>query len=361
MEQRMKTFGPGRTNTLLICFLLAAGAPRVAGASLPRIRILATGGTIAGAQSQVAGARFKSGVLSAEDLIASVPQLREIATVTTEQICNIGSQTMNNQIWLKLAKRLAEVLKDANIDGVVITHGTDTMEETAYFLDLVVKSDKPIVMVGAMRPASSMSADGPMNIYNAVALAANPEARSRGVLVVLSNEIHYAREVEKTNTTRMDAFESPNRGRAGVINDGEALLFARPDLKHGLRSEFSVNSLAELPSVEIVYSYANFGRDMIDFLAQKKVKGIILAGVGDGHTTEEAMAGLRDAVAQGVVVVRSTRVHSGVTRRNIEVNDDEMGSIASEELTPQKARILLMLGLTKTSSVKALQRYFFEY
>jgi L-asparaginase len=362
MERLMKKVTVRQIDmVVVITILLAISTPSLAASSLPRIRILGTGGTIAGVQPTGLGRGFQSGVLSAKDLIATVPQLQGIADITTEQVCNIGSQTMNNEIWLKLAKRLNQVLQDTSVDGVVITHGTNTMEETAYFLNLIVKSDKPIVMVGAMRPASSLSADGPMNIYNAVALAGNSKARGRGVLVVLNDEIHYAREVEKTNTARMDAFESPNRGKAGVIAAGEVLLFAPPDRKHGLSSEFSIDDMTELPRVEIVYSYANFGRDTIDFLVHKKVKGIILAGVGDGNTTDEALAGLRDAVTAGIVVVRSTRVPGGVTSRNIEVNDDEMGTIASGELTAPKARILLMLGLTKTGDVKQLQHYFYEY
>lgn len=346
---------------LMLVLLLATASVMSLGSTVPRIKILATGGTIAGAQSNQSDISFKSGVLTAEDLIRSVPHIESVAELSVEQVCNIGSQTMTNEIWLRLAKRLNEVLGDPHIDGVVITHGTNTMEETAYFLSLVVKSQKPVVMVGAMRPATAISADGPMNIYNAIALAANSEARGRGVLVVLNDEIHYAREVEKHNTVRLDAFDSPNRGRAGMMNTGVATLFGRPTYKYGIDSEFAVDSLAELPLVEIVYSYANFGRGTIDFLVRQKVKGIVLAGVGDGNTTDEALAGLRDAAAKGIAVVRSTRVPSGFTRRNIEINDDEMGFIAAGELTAQKARILLMLGLTKTSDVKKLQVYFDEY
>jgi L-asparaginase len=284
-----------------------------------------------------------------------------VAEVSTEQVANIGSQTMNNRIWLKLAKRLQEVLSDPDVDGVVITHGTDTMEETAYFLSLLAKSGKPVVMVGSMRPATEVSADGPLNLYNAVALAANPDAKGRGVLVVLDNEIHYAREVEKSNTTRLDAFVSRNRGPAGLIHNGKAVWFSPPTTKLGPASEFSVEGLENLPRVEIVYSYANLGRAMIDSLVREGVHGIVLAGVGDGNTTDEALAALRDAAKQGVAIVRSTRVASGITRRNVEVNDDAMGFIAAEELNPQKARILLMLGLTRTTDRKKLQGYFESY
>jgi L-asparaginase len=323
--------------------------------------VLATGGTIAGAQSSAQALSYKSGSVSVEELIKTIPQVAKIADVSSEQVCNVGSQTMNNTIWLQLAKRLSDVLQDSTVDAVVITHGTDTLEETAYFLSLISKSDKPIVMVGAMRPSTALGADGPLNLYNAIALAANPEARGRSVLVVLNDEIHYAREVQKSDTTQLDTFVSPNRGRAGLIHLGHAVFFSPLVRRYGLQSEFSLEGLTQLPSVEIVYSYANLGRDVIDYLVRAGAKGIVLAGMGEGNTTDEALAGLRDAVKHGVTVVRSRRVASGNVRRDIEVDDDHLGFIAAGELNPQKARVLLMLGLTKTQDVHKLQSYFDEY
>jgi len=328
----------------------------------PKIMILATGGTIAGAQASTTEAGYKSGSFSVDDLIKAVPQLKDLADISGEQVANIGSQTMNHEVWLKLAARVNAVLK-GDIDGVVITHGTDTMEETAYFLGLVVKSDKPVVLVGSMRPATAISADGPANLYNAVALAANPEARGRGPLVVLNDEIHYAHEAQKTNSTALDTFKSPNRGRAGVMNTGKAYFFSPNTTRHTTKSEFSVDGKAvkDLPWVEIVYSYANLGRDTIDFLVSKGVQGIVLAGVGDGNSTDAAIAALADAAKKGVAVVRATRTGSGLVVRNVEVDDDKLGFIAAMELNPQKARILLMLGLMKTKDSKALQTLFMEY
>jgi len=349
------------TNIATVAVLVVSYCPTLKCSTLPKVRILTTGGTIAGARTGAGADSYRSGAVSIETLISEIPQAKKVADVSAEEVCNIGSQTMNNRIWLQLAKRLAEVLGDPNVDGVVITHGTDTLEETAYFLSLISKSDKPIVMVGAMRPSTAVSADGPINLYNAIALAANPEARGRGVLVTLNDGIHYAREVEKGNTTQLDTFVSPNRGRAGLIHSGEAVFFSRSALKFGVQSEFSLGGLLQLPRVEIIYSYANLGRDVIDYLVSAGVKGIVLAGCGEGNTTDEAIAGLQDAVKQGVAVVRSTRVGSGIVRRNIEVNDDRFGFIASGELNPQKARVLLMLALTKTSDVRKLQSYFYEY
>jgi len=330
--------------------------------ALPSIKVLATGGTIAGAQATQADAGYKSGAFSVDDLIKAVPQMTNIAVLSGEQVANIGSQTMNHEVWLKLAARVNDVLA-GDTDGVVITHGTDTMEETGYFLSLVVKSDKPVVLVGSMRPATAISADGPINLYNAVALAGNPEAKGRGPLIVLNDTGHYAREAQKMHTTRMDTFQSPNRGIAAIMNTGKVFFDSANTVRHTTQSEFSLHglTLASLPRVEVVYSYANLGGDLIDTLAAQGVKGIILAGVGDGNTTDAALASLERAAKKGVAVVRCSRTGAGVVDRNVEVNDDQLGFIAGMELNPQKARILLMLALTKTSEVKALQDYFYRY
>jgi L-asparaginase len=352
-----------RTGNVVKTLLIAASL-LIAGASWaakPRVVILATGGTIAGAQAEGQDAGYKSGSFKVEDLIKAVPHLDELAEITGEQVVNIGSQDMNNEVWLKLAKRLNEVLAQRDVDAVVITHGTDTMEETGYFLSLVTHSKKPVVMVGSMRPATGTSADGPANIYNAVSVAAHPKAGGRGVMVLLNDEIHYAREATKTNTTQLDTFKSPNRGKAGMTNAGRVYFYDGLATKHTSASVFSVDGLSELPRVEVVYAYANVGRDFIDHCVAIGCKGIVLAGVGDGNATQTAVAGLQDAIKKGVAVVRSSRTNSGITDRNVELNDDEMGSIASMELNPQKARVLLMLGLTKTRDAKKLQEFFNEY
>jgi L-asparaginase len=351
-----------RRIAMVLAVLATLGLGLAASADKPKVMILATGGTIAGAQSSAGDPGYKAGSFSVDDLVKAVPKLKDLADISAEQVANIGSQTMNHAVWLKLAHRINEVLK-GDMDGVVVTHGTDTMEETAYFLSLVVKNDKPIVLVGSMRPATAIGADGPANLYNAVALAANPEARGRGPLVILNDEIHYAREVQKTNSTQMDTFKSPNRGRAGVMNTGHAYFFYRNPAKHTTQSDFSVEGAGQkdLPRVEIVYSYANLGRDMIDFLVSKDVKGIVLAGVGDGNSTDEAIAALSEAAKKGVAVVRATRTGSGLVVRNVEVDDDKLGFIASMELNPQKARVLLMLGLMKSKDPSKLQELFMEY
>ena len=342
------------TTALLLCIAVQAK---------PKIVILATGGTIAGAQPNVSQIGYTAGNISVDALIEAVPQLKDIAELTGEQVANIGSQNMNNEVWLKLADRVNAVLAQPDVDGVVVTHGTDTIEETAYFLSLVVHSDKPVVLTGSMRPSTAISADGPANLYNAVALAANPEARGLGPLVELNDTFHYAREVEKMNTTELNTFHSPNRGPAGVINVGHAHFYSKNTTRYGVNSEFSVDGMkaSDLPRVAIIYSYANVEPDVVDFLVRQGVKGIVLAGVGDGNSTDAMIAALADAVKKGVAVVRSSRTGSGIVARDVEVDDDKLGFIAGMELNPQKARVLLMLGLTKTSDPKQLQQYFMEY
>ena len=329
--------------------------------SVPRIVLLATGGTIAGAQLPGGSRGYRAGTLSTEALIAAVPRLSDLAQVEVESVAAIGSQDMDDATWLKLAKRTQAALDRPEIAGVVITHGTDTMEETAYFLNLVVHSDKPVVLVGAIRPATAISADGPMNLYNAVAVAAHPDARDRGALVVANDEIHFAREVAKTNTTQLGTFHSTHRGLAGLVNAGRLHLYAPPVRRHTHRSEFSVEAVTALPKVNILYAYAGMGRAMIDAAVAARAEGLVLAGVGDGNLPAAALQACADAARQGAAVVRSSRTGGGVVERNIEVDDDKLGLIAADELNPQKARVLLMLGLTRTREVRALQELFFTY
>jgi L-asparaginase len=358
MKMKQLIVTRGLPGLVLIGVLLSASSA----SALPKIKILATGGTIAGAQATTADAGYKSGTFSVDDLIKAVPTMTNLAQLSGEQVANIGSQTMNHEVWLKLAKRVNDVLA-GDTDAVVITHGTDTMEETAYFLSLVVSSDKPIVLVGSMRPATAIGADGPANLYNAVALAADPQSVGRGPLVILNDTIHYAREAQKTHTTRLDTFQSPNRGIAGMMNTGKAYFYNRDLTKTSSRAPFPIESLSldKLPYVEIVYSYANFSGGLINDAVKDGAKGIILAGVGDGNTTDAALEALKKAAKEGVVVARSSRVGSGIVDRNVEIKDDDMGFITAMELSPQKARILLMLGLTKTKDLQQLQKYFTMY
>lgn len=336
-------------------------SPILPAADLPRVRVLATGGTIAGAQASATDYGYKSGAYDVTALISAVPNLDKLAVITGEQVANIGSQDMNDEIWLTLARRLNAVLAEPGTDGALITHGTDTLEETSYFLSLVTKSDKPVVMVGSMRPATAVSADGPGNIYNGVAVAINPEAKGRGTLVVLNDEIHFARNVVKTNTTSVQTFSSINRGPAGLVNTGKVFWFGRMDRKVGSGTEFSIDTLDKLPRVDIIYAHANMSADLIDAAIGNGAKGLVIAGVGAGNMTTPALDALTKAARNGIVVVRSTRLPSGVTLRNNEVNDDEKGFVASGELNPPKSRVLLQLALTRTTDPVRIQAMFYEY
>ncbi|HUL81251.1 MAG TPA: type II asparaginase [Gammaproteobacteria bacterium] len=346
----------------LATFLAVGGfAAAALGADLPKIRVLATGGTIAGAQASATDYGYKSGTYDVNSLLKAVPNLDKLAVLTGEQVANIGSQDMNDEIWLKLAKRVNAALAEPGTDGILITHGTDTLEETSYFLSLVTKSDKPVVMVGSMRPATAISADGPGNIYNGVAVATDPRAKGKGTLVCLNDVIHYARNVVKTDTTSVETFQSINRGPAGVVHTGKIEWFEPMDRKLGPASEFSVDTLDKLPRVDVIYAHANMSADLIDAAIKNGAKGIVVAGVGDGNMTTPALDALAKAAKSGVVVVRSTRLPQGIVLRNNEVNDDEKGFVASGELNPGKSRVLLQLALTKTKDPVRIQKMFYEY
>ena len=327
----------------------------------PTIYILATGGTIAGSGSGALDTSYTSGTVTVDKLIAAVPEINKIATIKGEQISNIGSQEMNNEVWFKLANRVNELLTSGKADGVVITHGTDTMEETAYFLNLVVKSDKPIVMVGAMRNSDSLSADGPLNIYNAVNVAMCKKAVGKGVMVVMNDEIHAAREVTKTNTTAVDTFKSPNSGKIGTVFYGNVKFYMNPVRKHTVNSAFDITKIKELPRVDIIYSHSNDNPDFVNLAVKNGAKGIINAGMGNGNPFPSALEALGEAVKGGVVVVRDSRVGSGETTLNGEVDDGKYGFLASDNLNAQKARVLLMLALTQTTDKAKIQELFLTH
>lgn len=346
--------------------------------SLPRVRLLATGGTIAGAQTS--GRSYKAAAFSTDALIAAVPQLTALAQIDVEHVAAIGSQDMDDATWLKLAERVQAAADSGAVEGVVITHGTDTMEETAFFLNLVVRTEKPVVLVGAMRPATAISADGPMNLYNAFAVAAHPEARRRGVLVVANDEIHFAREVTKTNTTQVGTFRAMHRGLAGLVNAGRLHLYAPPVRHHTYLSEFAPWSSAgrgvapahlagvyaaadqpPLPRVDILYAHAGMQPDLIEAAVRCGARGLVVAGVGDGNLHVAALAAAAEAARTGVAIVRSSRTGGGIVERNIEIDDDALGFVVADELNPPKARVLLMLALGKSREPRRLQEYFLSY
>jgi L-asparaginase len=349
------------TTVSLVVLLIIASADYAVAQKKPNVVILATGGTIAGAAATGTQAGYTSGAVTIDAMIAAVPGLTTMANIKGEQISNVGSQDMSFDIMLKVAKRINELMPKDDVDGFVITHGTDTLEETAFFLNLVVKGDKPVVMVGSMRPSTAVSADGPLNLYNAVGVAIDPNAKGRGVLVVMNDWIHAAHSLTKTSTTAIQTFMSPLRGVVGVATYGKNDFYNTPEWKHTTQSEFNVSDVTKLPRVDIVFACADMPPDLIDASVANGAKGIVIAGVGNGNMNKASLTAAANAVKKGVIVVRSSRVATGSVGRNVEVNDDESGFIASDELNPQKARILLALALLKQRSKAEIQNLFTTY
>jgi len=323
-----------------------------------RVHVLGTGGTIAGAQPEPGHYGYTAAAYGVDWLLRAVPGLDHLASLSGEQVVNIGSQDMDDAVWLALARRLTEVLGSTDSDAALITHGTDTLEETSYFLSLVTPSAKPVVMVGSMRPATAISADGPANIYNGVAVAADPGAAGRGTLVCLNDEIHCARHVVKTGTMNPSAFSSMARGLAGVVSAGRVEWFEAPRANGGTFGRFSVAGLEALPRVDILHANAGMNTDLIDAAISSGAKGIVVAGVGAGNMSARAIERLARAVAEGVAVVRSSRVVSAMVLRNSEVDDDRFGFVAAGDLNAAKSRVLLALALTETQDPRRIQEIF---
>ena len=326
-----------------------------------KIRIIATGGTIAGVSKSATETNYKAGELGINTLLSAVPEVKNLADVSGEQLVKIGSQDMNDDVWLKLAKRCNELLNKEGYDGVVITHGTDTMEETAYFLNLTVHSKKSVVLVGAMRPSTAMSADGPLNLYDAVAVAANKVSEGKGVMVAMNDIILDAKSVIKTNTTSVQTFQSANGGSIGYIYNGKPYFTRNVENKTTYQSDFNVDNLSALPKVGIVYGYSNASELPMKAFMDAKYDGIIHAGVGNGNFYHTIFDLAVQAQKDGIQIVRSSRVPTGETTLEAEVDDAQYHFVASQGLNPQKARVLLMLALTKTKDWQKIQQYFNEY
>jgi L-asparaginase len=338
----------------------AAAAP-AARPALAHVVILATGGTIAGVQPKEGEPGYKSGSLSIDALIKGAPGIEKLARLDGEQVASIGSQDMNDVVWAKLAKRANELLAQSDVDGIVVTHGTDTLEETGFFLGLVLRSNKPVVLVGSMRPATSQSADGPLNLYNGVAVAADPASQGRGVMAVVNDEVHTGRDVHKTHTTAVNTFVSTTRGTVGKVYYGKVRYGYVPTYKHTVTSEFATAGIVSPPRVDIVFAHEGCDGTMVKAAVAAGAKGIVLAGVGDGNATADMINALAQAAKSGVVVVRASHVGFGMVRRNVELDDDKLGFVAGMDLNPQKARVLLRVALTQTNDVAKIQKYFEEY
>jgi L-asparaginase len=345
----------------ILLLLMLSLTISVFGQAKPKVLILATGGTIAGSAKSSVQSGYTSGQGTIDAMVNAIPDALKLADIKGEQIANVGSQDMSFEIMLKVANRINELASSKDVDGFVITHGTDTMEETAYFLNLVAKTDKPIVLVGSMRPSTAISADGPLNLYNAIAVAADPKAKGHGVLLVMNDWIHSAQSLTKVSTTAVQTFMSPIRGLIGTTSYGTNDFFHYPDQKFGKSSEFDVKGVTSFPRVDIIYADADMKPDLIDASVERGAKGIVIAGVGNGNMNKASLDACAKASKKGIIVVRSTRVATGIVGRNVECNDDELGLIASYGLNPQKSRILLSVALLKQRSLAELQKIFEEY
>lgn len=325
----------------------------------PKIRIIATGGTIAGVSTSATSSAYGAGQVGIQTLIDAVPQIKELADVSGEQLVNIGSQDMNDAVWLKLAKRINQLLS-GDYDGVLVTHGTDTMEETAYFLSLTVHSDKPVILVGSMRPSTAISADGPANLYNGVAALVDPSSKGHGVMACMNNQLIDAKSLIKTHTTDCATFKG-TYGEVGYVYNGKPYYIFEPTYKHTTRSIFNVDNLEKLPKVGIIYGYANCSTLPIEAFFKADFDGIVLAGVGDGNFYKDVFDVAVQMQESGTQIVRASRVPTGPTCLNGEVDDSKYHFVAALNLNPQKARVLLQLALTKTRDWQQIQKYFQEY
>ena len=328
---------------------------------LPHIVVVATGGTIAGSASSATDTTgYRAGTSGVDDLLAAVPQAHLLARLTGEQFASIDSSDVTDDVLLALARRVAAILASPEVDGVVVTHGTDTLEESAYFLHLVLDSDKPVVFTGAMRPASALSADGPLNFYAAVAAASAPASTGQGVLVVLNDEIHSARDVSKATSLRVDSFASAY-GPLGVVVGGRVLYYRSPARPHTGATEFRLDAVDALPTAGILYAHSGLDESIGEVLAAADYRVIVHAGFGNGTVSTRVIEPLEAARRAGALIVRATRTGSGhvtaVGASGAAAND----WVSVDDQNPQRARILACLALTVTNDHAEIQRIFDTY
>lgn len=336
----------------------------MSGSSLPRVYLIGTGGSISfigDYRTDYINYNYYDRHLTIEELLARVPEAAQFAEVRAEQYINVGSGNVAPHHWLELARRSNAIFReDPAAAGIAITHGTATLEETAYFLNLTVADRRPVVITGAMRPPTGLGTDVDVNLLDCLRVAAAPQSAGRGVLTVLNNEIQAAREVTKTNSYRLETFRSGELGCLGYADSDEQVVFYRtPTKRHTADTEFAVEELEELPRVDIAYAYAGADGLVIEAMAAGGVAGIVAAGLGSGGSPPGFMAALKGAVGQGIPVVIATQAGNGRVVRSRRFAED--GYIAADNLTPKKARILLMLALTRTREPGEIQRMMVEY
>lgn len=327
---------------------------------MKNIVIVATGGTIAGIGEKGKTVAYHAGEIHVEDILDSISEVNQLANISIIQLMNVDSNEMNNENWLKLANTINQLIKQDNVDGIVVTHGTDTIEETAYFLNLTINSYKPVVITGAMRPATATSADGPYNLYQAIALAACDDAFGQGVMVLFSNTIYSGRDVQKVNNYKIDAFDQKAFGCLGYMQDDHVYFFSTSFKMHTYGSCFSKKLPEQLASVGIAYYYAGADADILKYLASNH-QGIVIAGSGNGNYSKEWLEMIEKCVKErNTIFVRASRTPLGIVF-NDHVFDPNQRCVASNTLSAQKARILLSLALTQTNDLLEIKQIFDKY
>lgn len=347
-----------RMTSVVLGLALSAS---IAQAELPKVYVLGTGGTIQSkGDTRMTRHDYRAGRFDISELVEALPELKDIARIEFEQITNIGSPSMNPEIWTTIVEKIHSIIReDPEAAGFVLTHGTNTLEETAFFLHLTLKTDLPVILVGAQRPGTSISGDGPMNLYNAVRVATTPEARGKGVMICMNQQINSGREGTKTSAYKVEAFQGRDIGLLGVIDPDRVVFYRESTRRHTLLSEFSVCSTTKWPRVDVVSSYAAAPGDVIEFITEQGAAGMVLAGHGAGGSSPEQSAAFKTAIEKGVVVVSCSRTGSG---RVIEGSRQrEAGIITGDNLLPHKARILLMLALAHDKSPEEIKRIFDQY
>lgn len=327
---------------------------------MKRIHVIATGGTIAGVGERGATGGYAPGVLTIDELLKTLPTRHALATVTGEQYASLNSDDITQGIWLDMARHINRLAASDDYDGFVITHGTDTLEESAYFFHLALKTRKPVILTGAMRPATATSPDGPLNLHQSVALAASDAARGQGVLVLFSEGIYSARDVRKGNTFRTHAISGGDMGTIGLMRDEVPVFYHASLMRHTVETPFDLERTEALPRVAIAYFHVDAQPEILDALAAGH-DGLVVAGAGDGVVSLRWEERMRALCAAGFPIVRAMRVPDGAVFRGAGMPDDEIGTVAAGSLSPEKARVLLMLALSITHDAGALQKMFEQY
>ncbi len=329
------------------------------GEFMKTIAIIGTGGTIAGTGQKGKTVAYQAGEMTINQVVSSIPMIQDIAYIREYQLLNVDSNEMGPEQWMELSNFINKLVLDDTIDGFVITHGTDTLDETAYFLTLTLHTDKPVVITGAMRPATATSADGPHNLYQAVCLATHYEAYGQGVMGLFSNTIYSGRDIQKITNFKIDAFDQKSFGCLGYMQDDEVYFFTCSFKYHTLGSRFSATEYYKLPSVGIAYFYAGADENILYDLA-KNHEGIVIVGSGNGNYSQKWLNAINDLSRKGIIFVRSSRVAQGIVF-NDEIFDPNQYCIPANTLTPQKARVLLMLALSQTRDREEIKAIFKEY